>query len=406
MKKIALVLAVLLLVGGAAFAEVGVYFGAQAQTSVLVDLDAGGYALANSLFSKIVLTFGGDVERSGEGDVYGEINVTGLGLAEVYKITSGDYTTAAFAAPNYLGTGGHWSTDPIWTAKIIAGDFYLKVDGEDKMRARRDVMANVLDDYTLIGLDYYGVYPQFSAGGTAAVGGAIAGVGTFEIKAATASATAIANNDLGVAVDFSLTAVEGVGLDLSFVYGSEGTMGVGATAGYDVALDGMTVTPYGAVDVDLAASTFEAGGGLKVDWESDKDGIVDDSVDAWKGFFGGSQVLVSSGLDIAVKYGTQLDLAVTGAYFPVDKLNSAILVEMTDVLGTSTMGIGAYADYKGIENIKLFGWFKYTTALDLELGAEYLAFANTTIGVAYTNYQASGTDTLGDASVYFKVAAW
>ena len=118
-----------------------------------------GFALENYLDADVELTFGGDVERSGEGDVYGEITITNLTLSQEYYVAGASYVNIDEAAVNAT-TGTHWSEAPVWTAKIVAGDFYVKVSGGESLRARRDVMANVLDDFSLIALSYKGAYPQ------------------------------------------------------------------------------------------------------------------------------------------------------------------------------------------------------------------------------------------------------
>ena len=189
-------------------------------------------------------------------------------------------------------------------------------------------------------------------------------------------------------------AVENLGFDASFVYGTDGTMGVGATVGYDVAVSEMTVTPYAGIDFDIAATTFEVGGGLKVDWESDADGIKKGS--STKGFLD-DKYMIASGADVAVKYaGGNVDLAVTAALLPVENLTSIALFEMDDL---STMGFGAYVDYTVPETVKGYGWFKYTTAVDFLVGAEYIGIDNTALGVKYVYADNAIT-------AYAKVSAW
>jgi hypothetical protein len=263
-------------------------------------------------------------------------------------------------------------------------------------------MANVLDDFSLISVDQYGSYASATMAGSAAVGYSIADVADLCVKFGTENDTTTVANAFGLAADVSVTAVENLGLDFSFVYANTtaAVMGLGVTAGYDVAVDTLTLTPYAGFDMDLNASTWEAGGGVKVAWDSEMGGVVRDDNSAWKGFFGG-QTWVDAGADVAVKYTSAgvMDLLVTAAYLPVEKMNSALLFEMTDVLGTSTMGLGAYADYKEAGLFKAFGWVKYTTAADFLVGAEYLGIDNTTIGVKYTNSDNA-------VAVYCTVAAW
>ena len=279
MKKIALVLILLLTIGTVCvFAEdetpVSVYVGGSATTSFIFDLDDNGYALSNSIDADVALTFGEAVERSGDGDVYGEISITNLALTQEYYFdTLNDYSTIDAAAAN-AATGGHWSEDPVWTAKVVAGDFYVKVDGNEYIRARRDVMANVVDDYSLIsGWSYKGAYPEFADAGSLSLGYTLTDLASFAVKMGTSSATADPNNDFGAAVDVSLLAVDNLGVDASFVFGTDDTLGLGATVGYDVALSDMTLTPYFGVDFDVTASTYEIGGGANLGWTNESAGI-------------------------------------------------------------------------------------------------------------------------------------
>jgi len=406
MKKIALVLVLLLAMSTVAiFAEdespVSVYVGGSATTNFIFDLDDNGYALSNYIDADVALTFGSPVARSGEGDVYGEISISNLALTQDYYFgtptgNNDYYPMVDLPAANATsGDGSYfWAETPVWTAKIVAGDFYVKIDGNEAIRARREVMASVLDEFSLIGLSYKGSYPSFAAAGTMAVGFKVPDVVGVTVKVGTENNTATVANEMGAAIDVSLLAVEDLGVDASFVFATDGTLGLGATVSYGIALDSMTLTPYGGIDFDVEASSYEVGGGLKVNWDSAKGGMYKGS--STKGFLD-AKYMIGTGADVAVKFdGTNVDLAVTAAMLPVENLTSIALFEMDDL---STMGMGAYVDYTVPKTVKGYGWFKYTTAADFLVGAEYLGISNTKIGAKY----AYATNAI---TAYCTVSAW
>ncbi len=131
MKKIALVLAVMLLIGGAAFAEVTVggeaTVSAEVSTTVGYDVENNVWGADGEASATLKVPFAnGSAGVSGSDSLYGEITIEKLGWNK--KITfDGDSSTAA-------DKDSGWEKDNFFdsvSAKIVAGSLYIGLNSSD-----------------------------------------------------------------------------------------------------------------------------------------------------------------------------------------------------------------------------------------------------------------------------------
>ncbi len=403
MKKIALVLALLMVIGMGAFAQVEAFVYAEMDTSVSIDLETEELALTNAPFAMLQFKFGENVATEAGDGVYGSISVNNLeGNYRAYAL-SGDWSDLTYEMHS---AKDHWSEMITWDARIVMGPAYFKIDGDESIKANDASLSNVVDDYSLIGLDVDGALVSFAKDGSVEAGYSVENVMDIAVEFGVVNGTF---DTAGYALDaaVSVTAVPGLSLDANFVTGfgsySGSDSGVAVAVGYDVAVGDMTLTPYVGFDGILGTEfAFQIGGGASLTWDSEMGGKVGGSgSDPLSRFFDASDNWVDAGLTVAADFDSvteDVNVKVSHAYAPVENLTTVALVEAGTVINNAVFGMGAYVDYT-MGDIKPHCGFKYTEAATaLDLGVAYTAIPQTKI---YANYISddlandSGAITLG-----------
>ncbi len=425
MKKIALVLVLLTVIGMGAFAQVDAFVYAEMDTSVAYDLDSNAVTLTNAPFAMLQFKFGKNVATEAGDGVYGSISVNNLeGNYRAYAL-SGDWSDLTYEMHSKKD---HWSEMITWDARIVMGPAYLKIDGDETLRARNSTIANVVDDFTLTGMDLVGNYVSFSKDGSIEAGYSLEGImniavefgilnavadvaevtemvwventatatdtdGTWESQVTTAAST---GHDAGYALDaaVTLTAVENLAVEANFVTGfgyySSSDSGFAVKVGYDLPVSDMTLTPFVAFDGVLgSAFGYDIGGGASLAWDSDRGGKVAGSgSDPLSRFFDSSDTWVDAGLTLSGEYSSatsDVNLMLSTAYLPVENLTSVVLVEAATMLTSLDLGIGAYVDYT-MDTFTPHVGFKYTSAAtSLDVGFAYTGISLTKIYANYIN---------------------
>ncbi len=389
MKKIALVLALLMVIGMGAFAQVEAFVYAEMDTYVSIDLETEELALTNAPFAMLQFKFGEDVATEAGDGVYGSIAVNNLeGNYRAYA-TSGDWSDLTYEMHS---AKDHWSEMITWDARIVMGPAYLKIDGDETIRARNAVVANVVDDFTLTGMELKGNYVSFSTDASLEAGYSVENVMDIAVEFGVVNGTF---DTAGYALDaaVSVTAVPGLGLDANFVTAFGGVLdgsdsGFAVKVGYDVAVAEMTLTPFVAFDGILGTEFgFDIGGGATLGWDSDKGGKVAKSgSNPLSRFFGTTDQWVDAGLTLGGEYSSateDVNVMLSAAYAPVENLTSIVLVEAGSLLNTAVIGVGTYVDYTVGDIVPHVG-FKYTeAATSLDAGVSYSGIDHTKI---YANY--------------------
>jgi hypothetical protein len=376
MKKIALVLA-LILITGFLFAadpapELAASLSGKASLSFTLDLDTMGTTMTNAAEAKLKVTLVGKDSntKAGEGDIYGEIKIK-------------DFEAKGENA-DINANGG--SVD---YAKIVGNNWYVKISGTDnKVDFQAMEMKGTLGLFTL--------NTNSVSNAITSTGGFVLGVTIPDITDITLGVFSMTdvgtlpvpteneNNAYGITAKVDLKAVENLtfkaGVNLGFgtldPTALNDDMGFGAAVGYKISLgDDMTLEPTVAIDgvmldddtMDLAIGNglrLGLGGGdtdsgLKKIWgDKVKDGL---SV-GWDVYLDGTDG-VDPVIDIYTSFasdGTLVEGLVLGAGFEAHDLTAADPA-------VPMMALGLFGSY-AIDNIVPYAGIKLDLTEDVENG--------------------------------------
>lgn len=378
MKKLSIILLVLILAGGFAFAA-DIAVTGSAAVDVVFDLDDSTVGLVNDAYvgdiSFALTLASGSGEAAGSGDVYAEIGISaGLDVTVGGIDADADGIVDAVEANDEIGS---WAA--VDYANIIAGDWTVGILGSS---AGFDNAVSYFDDDADGVADQDSVIPAFGAGTGVTIsymdyviGADYAADGTYAVSAVAAmdladgvsgslglaydgafsatgtAAVAIGDGSLDLAVDFAGTAVEvSAAVDyapavLSVYYGAD----LNAKVALDLAPIALCVDVRDiltAQDINVSASTtvdaaaISVGGGFVVGTSAwDVSGSVaytiDDAVLTLGGGYTSASVL---NLYASVVSTTVIDGATVTLAYAGDDLTGAELLSLTD-LGTITAGV-------------------------------------------------------------------
>lgn len=401
MKKIALVLAVLLVIGGTAFAEVTV--GGEATvagsvtTTIGMDLESQvwGADADSSITLTIPLAAGSD-GASGDDDLYGEITLSGV-------------------AVNISGTAldDDNNSDGDIAAKIVAGDLYVGLNSADmavnKAAGTGDFDVNLDDDW--FGAPAYGnLELGFDNGmigfavelapksGIVRAAGATANedfVGPWDGETAEADATDTTQGTSGIVlgVDVSYTS-EMISVPVQVVYDpayTTGNMLLGVSAVPSVTAGPVTLT----VPVDFVSymtSGFDLAPTLSF-------AVMDGLTIAADGYYYSHEAdsLLNAGVCIT-------------ADGLVPALTASVDVDLSDLMGTLGWGVDvalAYAAADGL-TVSVDPGYDSTSDFDLavgvEMGAAFTGIDNTCISLNWGSATFGTNADMGVVSLATKVS--
>ncbi|NQT58813.1 MAG: hypothetical protein HQ557_07515 [Bacteroidetes bacterium] len=379
MKKLSIILLVLILAGGFAFAA-DIAVTGSAAVDVVYDLDAETFGLVNTPYvadiSFALNLASGSGSGSGSGDVYAEIGIdAGIdAYIDGFDADASGVIDGTETADNEINA---WAS--VTYANIIAGDWTVGILGSS---AGFDNAVSYFDDDADGVADQDSVVPAFGAGTGVTIsyldyviGADYAADGTYAVSAVAAmdladgvsgsvgfaydgafsatgtAAVAIGDGALDLAVDFAGTDVEvSAAIDyapavLSVYYGAD----LNAKVALDLAPIALSVDVRDiltAQDINVSASTtvdaaaISVGGGFVVDTSAwDVSGSVaytmDDAVLTLGGGYTSASVL---NLYASVVSTTVIDGATVTLAYAGDDLTGAELLSLTD-LGTITAGV-------------------------------------------------------------------
>ena len=423
MKKIALVLAVLLIVGMAAFAEdspVSVFASGFAKATIGYDLDAQNFGIVNQVRGDVGIMFNqADLETESSDDPYGYLKITNLGLLWYNRSEGDDYNATITSGGWWPANKSNWTDRPTWTGKVMFGDFYFQVDQTIfngftyGLRARRERIPSNLDDLTFGIANYTGTNLRYATTGEVAVGGSVADAVDFKAKLGTADGFGAGmTNDAAIAVDVEITAVDNLSVGGTFVTGIgtnwAGDMGFGGKASYDISLGGdMAVAPYVGFDGRMPTGgtmAYDFGAGLNLTWGGDSSKFNNEGM----GFVAELQNLTdpfdaTATINTESWYMFDQGLAVGFALADTNEVNvaaslyqSGALVENLDLVGLFEMKIDAAAvqsqafgveAYYSLGDITPGGYFFYFNDASsiIDINVAYTGIANTMFMIDYYN---------------------
>ena len=334
MKKLALILALLLAIGGFAIAEMEPTITGDASITFGYNLDEGSWGFANSNDSSLTLTLvSGSAEKMGEGAWYGVIELADFSIdfddagtnysvvAEDADDEELDITTSGTVDEIYVKVPVS-VTVPEITAKITDGNLYFQFESAPDFAA--NYVAEIEEDDAT----------EFELGdgvaGGFVFGGSFAPV-TFALSLGTEENYETAEADFVVAFPVELV----LGLDVSPIMID---LAVAMGIGYDPALDmGVAVQ----VKADIAPLSIVAAFDL-----------VNGTDLAWEMSAGVSADIAPLAVGIDVFYADDLDLAV-GIDADLAPLTVGIDVELLNIIDVSpiTWTVDGTVDFAASEDI-------------------------------------------------------
>lgn len=387
MKKLALLIAALFVVGTAAFAvdaELSVSIEGDATVTFVYDLDAGQFGISNDANAKLTVSFAanGDETNTSDEEVTGFIT---LKFEDVQLAT--DVVTSVPAG------GGDVPALPstviaVDAARVQFGSMFalnvLGLDKEINYASQGQGLPFVIENATV------GDAQKLSAGDN--------GYG-FEFNFADALALNIglgtpfdyltnADGDVIIFAGLEVTAVEGLTAKLGFQYDTQvdGAWGLGAEVGYDLGVLSILV----GVDVN-SADAFQLGAGVVVplgEEETDKFGVDDIAASARLGF----SLDEAGNVDINV------------FFFDGEAIEVLEAVAILEVANFENIGLGLYLA-AALDVVKPWANILYQQSFDilaLGVGVDITVIPLTTFTLQYANVDV-GTD-LGGISFFTKVA--
>jgi hypothetical protein len=330
MKKLSIILLVLILAGGFAFAA-DIAVTGSASVDVEYDLDAGTFGLVNDTYvgdiSFALTLASGSGDAAGSGDVYAEIGISaGLDVTVGGIDADGDGVVDAVEANDEIGS---WAS--VDYANVVAGDWTVGILGSPSGFSNA---VSYFDDDADGAADEDAVAPAFGAG----------------------TGVTISYLDYVIGVD----------------YATDGTYAVSAVAAMDLA-EGVS----GSVGVAFDGA-FTATGTAAV---AIGDGNLDLAVD-----FAGTAVDVSATVDYApvvlsVYYGADVNAKVAVDLDPI-----ALSVDVRDILTNQDINVSASTTVDAADISLGFGYVVGTSAWDVSGEVAYtMDDAVLTLGGGYTS---------------------
>lgn len=404
MKKLALLIAALFVVGTAAFAvdaELSVAIEGDASVTFVYDLDAGQFGISNEANAKLTVSFAanGDETNTSDEEVTGFITIK----FEDVKIDTDAVTGSGTGASVGADVGGGVIVSDVTT--VTTSKPLLAAVSIDAARVQFGSMfaLNVLGldkaiDYASQGQGLPFVIENATVGDAKKTSAGDNGYG-FEFNFADALAlniglgtpfdyTTNADGDVIIFAGLEVTAVEGLTAKLGFQYDTQvdGAWGLGAEVGYDLGVLSILV----GVDVN-SAEAFQLGAGVVVplgEEETDKFDVDDIAASARLGF----------SLDDA----GNVDINVF--FFDGEAIEVLEAVAILEVANFENIGLGLYlaAD---LDVVKPWASIEYQQSFDilgLVVGVDITVIPLTTFTLRYANADVN-TD-LGGISFFTKVA--
>jgi hypothetical protein len=393
MKKLALILALLLAIGGFAIAEMEPTITGDASITFGYNLDEGSWGFANSNDSSLTLTLvSGSAEKMGEGAWYGVIELADFSIDfddagthydveaedgddDALTITWGTLITAD--TPDEVFVNVPVSvTVPDITAKITDGNLYFQFESAPDFAA--NYVAEIEDDDATeyeLGDDVAGGF---------VFGGTFAPV-TFALSLGTEENYETAEADFVVAFPVELV----IGLDVSPIMID---LAVAMGLGYDPALDmGVAVQ----VKADIAPLSIVAAFDL-----------VNGTDLAWELSAGISADIAPLAIGIDVFYADDLDLAV-GIDADLAPLTIGVDVELLNVIDALAWTVDGTVDFAASEDITVSAGAGYGSdeVLDANLSVEMTGIIDPmTFTLAWSDGDDLTNDVLGKITFAAEIA--
>lgn len=417
MKKVALSLLALALVGGFAFADatadvvknpVTATFDVNASVGLGTDLDTQvhGFKYGNSL--ALTLWFlNGTSEKTGDGDVHGYIQLKDVkyGFDDAGTLNTTNTGTIAFGDLN---------------AKIVAGDFYIAlsggraktasvgygIDGDDDNGGASIVSNDVYYRYN----DKYGATAaaanEWQTGTLAAydlVGGAGVEVGytipsmvkLTGVVASQSDWSVAKQSDYDISAALALLAVDKLTLEGKYYQDAASVMtAAGATVAYDLGM----VAPFGDVNYSITKSTYVSDFGAKLPLADGLKAVVVGKYASTGVFDLTTTVNVAQDKlagPLSADVGLRLqDVTKAVATFATTEIFAKVGVKLTD-----TLSAGATVDTYSVSTSDM--------ALFAKAKLEYSGISLTTVGVYWDssdiNGKVTGTSKLGQVQLKAKI---
>jgi hypothetical protein len=393
MKKLALILALLLAIGGFAIAEMEPTITGDASITFGYSLDEGSWGFANSNDSSLTLTLvSGSAEKMGEGAWYGVIELADFSIDfddagthyavaaedaddEALDITWGTLITAE--TPDEVFVNVPVSvTVPEITAKITDGNLYFQFESAPDFAA--NYVAEIEEDEAT----------EFELGDDVAggfvFGGSFAPV-TFALSLGTEENYETAEADFVAAFPVELV----LGLDVSPIMID---LAVAMGIGYDPALDmGVAVQ----VKADIAPLSIVAAFDL-----------VNGTDLAWEMSAGVSADIAPLAVGIDVYYADDLDLAV-GIDADLAPLTVGVDVELLNVIDALAWTVDGTVDFAASEDITVSAGAGYGSdeVLDANLSVEMTGIIDPmTFTLAWSDGDDLTNDVLGKITFAAEIA--
>jgi hypothetical protein len=345
MKKLALILALLLAMGGFAIAEMEPTITGDASIAFGYDLDEGTWGFANSNDSSLTLTLvSGSAEKMGEGAWYGVIELADFSIDfddagthyaveaedgddDALTITWGTLITAD--TPDEVFVNVPVSvTVPSITAKITDGNLYFQFCSEPDFDA--DFVAEIEDDDATD----YGFDEDTLVAGSFEFGGTF-GPATVALQAGTAgnyedTDPQVMGFPLGLVIGLDVSPIMvDVALATGLAYDTAPATGIAFQVKADVAP--LSVTAAFDMVLDGGTTDWEASAGISADVSP-----------------------LTIGLD--VYYGADLDLAI-GLTADIAPLTVGVDVDLLNVIDALSWTVDATVDFAASEDIAVAAGF-------------------------------------------------
>jgi hypothetical protein len=344
MKKLALILALLLAIGGFAIAEMEPTITGDASIAFGYDLDDSTYGLMNDSSSTLTMTLvSGSAEKMGEGAWYGVIELADFSIDfddagthyaveaenaddDALTITWGTLITTE--TPDEVFVNVPVSvTVPEITAKITDGNLYFQFMSEPDFDA--DFVAEIEEDEATD----YDFDEDALVAGSFELGGTF-GPATVALQLGTAS-----NYDSGTQVDgIALGLV--LGLDVSPL-----TVDVALATGLAYAAAPATGIAF-QVMADVAPLSITAAMDL----------VLDGGTTAWEASAGISADVAPLTVGVDVYYGADLDVAV-GLSADIAPLTVGVDVDLLNIIDAMSWTVDATVDFAASEDIAVAAAF-------------------------------------------------
>jgi hypothetical protein len=345
MKKLALILALLLAIGGFAIAEMEPTITGDASIAFGYDLDEGTWGLLNSSSSTLTLTLvSGSAEKMGEGAWYGVIELADFSIDfddagthyaveaedgddDALTITWGTLITAE--TPDEVFVNVPVSvTVPSITAKITDGNLYFQFYSEPDFDA--DFVAEIEEDEATD----YGFDEDTLVAGSFEFGGTFGPV-TVALQAGTAgnyedTDPQVMGFPLGLVIGLDVSPIMvDVALATGLAYDTAPATGIAFQVKADVAP--LSVTAAFDMVLDGGTTDWEASAGISADVSP-----------------------LTIGLD--VYYGADLDLAI-GLTADIAPLTVGVDVDLLNVIDALSWTVDATVDFAASEDIAVAAGF-------------------------------------------------